>query len=83
MEMSNSVTDEIGVGYIATGLSQGAAAPDETEVLRLARRPFREALGLAVGGAMPDGLTVVMLLRAYHMAQEGELPGQLTRAMLG
>jgi hypothetical protein len=28
-------------------------------------------------------LTVAMLLRSYHMAREGSLPGALTRAMLG
>ena len=83
MELSNSVTDEWGVGYIAMGLTPTAMEPDETEVIRLARRPFREALELAVSGAMPDGLTVAMLLRAYHMAREGELPDALTRSMLG
>ena len=85
MELSNSVTDEQGVGYIALGLTAAPVKlqPDETEVIRLARRPFREALDLAVSGAMPDGLTVAMLLRAYHMAREGELPDALTRSMLG
>jgi hypothetical protein len=28
-------------------------------------------------------LTVAMLLRAYHMAREGALPGALARLMLG
>ena len=85
MELSNSVTDELGIGYIALDLSPtaNAAGPDETEVIRLARRPFREALDLAVSGAMADSLTVAMLLRAYHMAREGELPDELTRSMLG
>jgi 8-oxo-dGTP pyrophosphatase MutT (NUDIX family) len=84
MELSNSVTDEIGIGFVATGLSAAAGEElDPTEDLRVARRPFREALDLAVSGHMPDSLTVAMLLRAYHMAREGQLPAALTRAMLG
>jgi 8-oxo-dGTP pyrophosphatase MutT (NUDIX family) len=84
VELSNSITDEIGIGFIATGLSPTAGHElDPTEVIQIARRPFRELLDLALAGEMPDMLTVAMLLRAYHMAREGELPEPLTRAMLG
>lgn len=85
LQLSNSVTDERAVGYIATGLSPapGGAAPDDTEALALVRVPFREALDAAVAGKLPDALTVAMLLRAYHMAREGELPVELARLMLG
>ena len=85
-QLSNSLTTETGVGYLATGLSPIAAAPDDTddtEDIALARVPFREALDQALGGNMLDMITIAMLLRAYHMAREGELPAQLTRAMLG
>jgi 8-oxo-dGTP pyrophosphatase MutT (NUDIX family) len=82
VEMSNSVTDETGVGFIAIGLSEVAAEPDETESFALARIPFRAALDLAVTGALADMLTVAMLLRAYHMAVEGDLPRDLAQAML-
>ncbi|QUD90101.1 NUDIX domain-containing protein [Phenylobacterium montanum] len=81
-QLSNSITDERGLGFVATGLTEGEAAPDETEVLQVARVPFREALGLAVRGEITDALTVAMLLRAYHMAQEGELSAALSNAML-
>lgn len=84
-QLSNSVTDEIAIGYLATGLS---AAPtgheaDETEALTIIRVPFREALDAALAGHLPDMLTVAMLLRGYHMAREGALPAGLSRAMLG
>ena len=81
-QLSNSVTNEIGVGYLAWDLSEVPTAPDETEVIQVARRPFREALELALVGHMPDMITIAMLLRAYQMAQEGELPEALSRAML-
>jgi len=83
-QLSNSVTDERMVGYIATGLSAAARPPaaDPTEAIVLARVPFREALEAAMAGFLPDMLTVAMLLRGYHMACEGSLPGVLARAML-
>jgi 8-oxo-dGTP pyrophosphatase MutT (NUDIX family) len=85
VQLSNSVTDERMIGYIATGLSPATAvhAADATEAIALARVPFREALDAAMAGHLPDMLTVAMLLRGYHMAMEGALPGALARAMLG
>jgi 8-oxo-dGTP pyrophosphatase MutT (NUDIX family) len=82
VQMSNSVTDELGFGFIATGLAETGSAPDETESFAVARVPFAEALDLALHGHMPDMLTVAMLLRAHHMAVVGELPDSLARAML-
>lgn len=82
LRLSNSVTDEHGFGWIATDLYQVPTAPDENEVIAIARVPFREALEQAVGGNIDDAITVALLLRAYHMAREGELPSTLTAAML-
>jgi 8-oxo-dGTP pyrophosphatase MutT (NUDIX family) len=81
-QLSNAVTDERGFGYLATDLYAVPAAPDENEDLAIARVPFREALEQATAGNIEDIITVAMLLRAYHMAREGELPGELTAAML-
>ena len=85
MQLSNSVTDELAVGFLATGLSPLAEPghADDTEDFALARAPFREVLDAAMGGHIQDALTVAMLLRAYHMAREGHLPAALARAMLG
>jgi 8-oxo-dGTP pyrophosphatase MutT (NUDIX family) len=84
MQLSNSVTDETAIGYLATGLRSAVErhAPDPTESIVLARPPFKEALGAALDGHLQDSLTVAMLLRAYHMAREGALPGALARLML-
>jgi len=82
MDLSNSVTNEEAIGYIATGLTQGEAEPEGTEVLQTRRIPFRTALHEAVSGRITDALTVAMLLRAYYMALEGELDETLAAAML-
>lgn len=83
MQLSNSVTDEVAFGFLATGLTAGVAAPDATEQLAVIRVPFREALDAVIEGDIEDVLTVAMVLRGYHMAREGSLPGALARAMLG
>jgi 8-oxo-dGTP pyrophosphatase MutT (NUDIX family) len=84
-QLSNSITDERMIGYLALGLSEGPQRPepDPTEAIVLARVPFREALEAAMAGHLQDMLTVAMLLRGYHMARERALPGALARAMLG
>jgi len=84
-QLSNSVTDERMVGFLALGLSPAKKAyeADETEAIAMVRVPFREALEAAMAGYLLDVMTLAMLLRAYHMAREGALPGALARAMLG
>lgn len=82
MDLSNSVTDEEAIGFLATGLTQGEAEPEGTEELLTRRLPFREALCEAMSGRITDALTVAMLLRAYYMAIEGELDEDLAAAMM-
>lgn len=83
-QLSNSVTDEVMIGYLALNLSpaDGGAQADDTEDLAIVRAPFAEVLEAAMAGHLQDMLTVAMLLRGYHMAREGSLPRALARAML-
>jgi 8-oxo-dGTP pyrophosphatase MutT (NUDIX family) len=81
-QLSNSVTDEVGYGFLATDLTPAPALPDETEALALARAPFRKVLDQALSGNILDMPTVALLLRAYHMAREGALPDALAKSML-
>jgi 8-oxo-dGTP pyrophosphatase MutT (NUDIX family) len=73
LQLSNASSDEVGYGYLATGLTQDLA---------LARVPFREAMNAAVAGDIQDAITVAMLLRAHHMAYEGDLDPVLCAAIL-
>ncbi len=83
LQLSNSVTNELAVGYMALGLTQSVALEtDPTEDIARARVPFREVLGLVLDGKITDALTVAMMLRAYHMAKEDGLPRGLARNML-
>jgi 8-oxo-dGTP pyrophosphatase MutT (NUDIX family) len=82
MQLSNSTSDEVAHCYVATGLTPGPKGPDETESLAVARVPFRQALKAAIAGQIQDAITVALLLRAHHMAVEGEFSPHLTRAVL-
>lgn len=83
MDLSNSLTDERAVIFLATELTQGALRPDPTEVLRRRSEPFAEVLKRVTDGHIRDAMTVAAMLRAHHMAVTGALPPALTAAMLG
>ncbi len=82
LQLSNSVTDERGVAYIAMDFTSVDMEPEETEALAIERVPFREALDAALSGWIEDVMTVSLLLRAYQMAVEGQLPDDLAQRML-
>jgi 8-oxo-dGTP pyrophosphatase MutT (NUDIX family) len=81
-EMSNSITDERAIAWIAWDLAPAPSEPDPTEVIRIARVPFGDLLREIGRGAVRDMFTVATTLRAYHMAREGDLPPELAKAML-
>ena len=60
--LSNSVTDEEGVMFVATGLAPGAASPDGTEDLAMTWLPFDEALAMIDRGEIHDVMTQTALL---------------------
>lgn len=64
LHTSNSVCDEEGVAYIATGLTKGRAQPEETEELQLRRLPLSEAVEMVRRGEITDALSMIALLRA-------------------
>jgi 8-oxo-dGTP pyrophosphatase MutT (NUDIX family) len=82
LDLSNSVTDEQAICYLATGLSPGVPAPEPVEVLRNRLVPFREILADVANGRITDSLTVASVLRAHHMAVTGEIDAALAAAML-
>lgn len=81
-EMTNSITGERAMAWLAWDLSPAPFAPDPTEVMRVARVPFGDLLREIERGAIRDMFTLATALRAYHMAQTGRLPADLSKAML-
>ncbi len=82
LDLSNSFTDERAALFLATELTTGEAAPEETEVFNRLTAPFSEVLARCVNGEITDAMTVAAVLRAHHMAVTGALPDALARAML-
>jgi 8-oxo-dGTP pyrophosphatase MutT (NUDIX family) len=67
--LSNSVSDEKAVMYVAKNLSQQQACPEETEQLKIRRMPLKEAVEMAKNGEITDALSVLTLLKipALHL----------------
>jgi 8-oxo-dGTP pyrophosphatase MutT (NUDIX family) len=61
--LSNSVSDELAVLFLATGLTEGQASPDGTEALEVRWLPFEEALAMTLDGRITDAMTVIAVER--------------------
>ena len=71
--LSNSVTDEYGVAYIAQDLEHGIAEPEETEDLKVWKLPLSEAIEMAMDGRIKDSVSVMALLKVQVLLLRGEL----------
>jgi 8-oxo-dGTP pyrophosphatase MutT (NUDIX family) len=61
--LSNSVTDEEAICFLATDLEAGVAQPEGTEQLQLRWVPFEQALRMTCDGQITDALSVLGLQR--------------------
>lgn len=61
--LSNSVTDEYGVAYLARGLRQEESEPEDTEELQVRRLPLSEAIAMTLDGRIKDALSIMALQR--------------------
>lgn len=64
---SNSVTDEVGIVYLAEGLTQGETEFDETEILQIKKLPFTAALEMVMSGEITDSISVAGILKAARI----------------
>jgi 8-oxo-dGTP pyrophosphatase MutT (NUDIX family) len=71
--LSNSVTDEEGVLYVAAGLTPGEPSPDATEQLRLRWVGLEDAIQMIEGGEIHDAMTQIGLLAFDRERSGGEL----------
>ncbi|CAN5527062.1 hypothetical protein BH20CHL7_BH20CHL7_18920 [soil metagenome] len=63
VDLSNSISDERAVLYLATGLTLGEAEPEPTEALDVAWISFDEALAMTLDGRITDALSVIAIGR--------------------
>jgi 8-oxo-dGTP pyrophosphatase MutT (NUDIX family) len=69
--LSNSVSDELAVLFLATGLTQGPAMPEGTEALAIRWLPFEEALSMTLDGRITDAITVIAVQRVALLRATG------------
>lgn len=70
MHLSNSVSDELGILYLAKDFEQFAPQPEETEQLAIKKLPFEEVYQMVIKGEITDSLTVAGVLRV-KLLREG------------
>ncbi len=63
LHTSNSITDEVGIVYLATELSEGEPEFEETEDLEIRKLPLTEAVSMVNAGDITDAISVAALLR--------------------
>jgi ADP-ribose pyrophosphatase len=73
MELSNSVSDEKAVVYLAWDLEQHHADPEDTEELELKKLPFDEVYQMVEDGTIVDSISVAAILKVKLMLTDGRI----------
>jgi 8-oxo-dGTP pyrophosphatase MutT (NUDIX family) len=80
LHTSNSITNELGIVYLASGLVPGETQHEETEDISVKILPLAEAVELAMSGEITDALSVAALLRYAIMQTSSGSAGKSARA---
>jgi 8-oxo-dGTP pyrophosphatase MutT (NUDIX family) len=67
MHLSNSVSDELSMVYVAKGLTQEQAEPEETEQLQIKKLPLREVFKMVENNTITDSISVAALQKLELM----------------
>lgn len=73
MHLSNSVSDELSIIYLAQNLEQFEPEPEDTEQLVIKKVPFTEVYRMVCDGEITDSMTVAAVLKIRIMQLEGIL----------
>ncbi len=73
MHLSNSVSDELAIIYLAQNLQQFEAQPEDTEQLIVKKVPFAEVYRMVCDGEITDSMSVAAILKIRLMQLENVL----------
>jgi len=73
MHISNSVSDEWGIVYLATDLTPGKANPEEEEELQIKKMKLEEVFQEVEAGKITDSLTVTAVFKLMLLKSQGQL----------
>ena len=65
LHTSNSITDEVGLVYVATHLMMGMPRTEETEDLEVRKLPVDAAVQMVLDGEITDAISVAALLHLH------------------
>jgi 8-oxo-dGTP pyrophosphatase MutT (NUDIX family) len=63
LHLSNSVSDEKAVVYLAEGLQPGTLNPEDSEDIEVMKLPLSEAFAMALDGRITDAISVAALFK--------------------
>jgi 8-oxo-dGTP pyrophosphatase MutT (NUDIX family) len=70
IHLSNSVSDEFGIIYLATGLIQAEAEPEETEQLQVQKISIKDAYQMILNHQITDSLSVAGIQQMWIRSLE-------------
>ncbi len=73
MHLSNSVSDELAIIYVAQDLQIGKSSPEETEELVVRKLHFNEAYQMVMDGTITDSISVAAILKVKILLQENKI----------
>jgi ADP-ribose pyrophosphatase len=73
LHLSNSVSDELSILYLAKGLEQFDPQPEDTEQLMVHKVAFAEVYRMVCEGEITDAMTIIAVLKVRLMLTEGRL----------
>jgi 8-oxo-dGTP pyrophosphatase MutT (NUDIX family) len=73
IHLSNSVSDELAIIYLATELKQEEAEPEETEALQIKKVSLSDAFGMVADGTITDAMSVAALTKIELLQVQGLL----------
>jgi len=75
--LSNSVTDEHAIWFLATELTEGTRSPEGTEQLDVCRITFDEALEMVFRGEITDALSSLAIMKYQNSRKGLRRPGRV------
>jgi 8-oxo-dGTP pyrophosphatase MutT (NUDIX family) len=73
LHLSNSVSDELSILFVARDLQQFEAEPEDTEQLIIKKLPFEQVYQMVCKGEITDAMTVVTVLKVKLLLVENKL----------
>lgn len=73
MDLSNSVSDEHAIVYLAYDLEQHKPSPEDTEQIEVRKIPFDDAYQMVEDGTITDSISVAAIQKVKLMLADGRI----------